>query len=96
MATLSGFGISLLAGTCTLTISLISFGFAIRAGYNNQIAPRTWARPKSVIKNAITGHNNKTKQTNKDRVNDRRGGGNGSGGTFSYWYLQLVKFFNRN
>ena len=85
MATLSGIGITLLAGTCTLTVSLISFGLAIRAGYNKQIAPRTWSRPKSVIKNAITGGRKLTRQQQQDGLKGR----NGRDRTFSYWYIWI-------
>ena len=33
--------------------SLTAFGFAIRYEYNNQLAPRSWSRPKAVLKNVL-------------------------------------------
>ena len=33
--------------------SLICFGIAVRFGANPELAPRTWARPKAVIKNVL-------------------------------------------
>ncbi len=35
------------------TFSFGLFGLAVRFGYNNQIAPRSWSRPQAILKNVL-------------------------------------------
>jgi hypothetical protein len=39
------------AGFCFL--ALLGFSLAVRYGYNGQLAPRTWARPRKVLQNVL-------------------------------------------
>jgi hypothetical protein len=57
MATLQAIGYNFLAGGCCMVVGFSSFGLAIRFGYNDMIAPRTWARPSKVIRNVFRSKN---------------------------------------
>lgn len=53
MATLQQIYVNLIAGCVIGTSSFGLFGLALRFGYNNQLAPRSWSRPKAILKNVI-------------------------------------------
>jgi hypothetical protein len=53
MATLTAIGVNVLVGTGILGLSLVAFGVAVRQGWNDKIAPRTWARPPETLKNVL-------------------------------------------
>jgi hypothetical protein len=54
MATLQQIYVNLLTGCVTGSFSLGLFGLAIRFGFNNQVAPRSWSRPPEILKNVLT------------------------------------------
>lgn len=53
MATLEQIYVNLISGCVTASLSLGLFGLAIRFGFNNQIAPRSWSRPQAILKNVL-------------------------------------------
>ena len=53
MATLQQIYANLFVGAFVGSGSLGLFGLAIRYGYNNGVAPRSWSRPKAIIKNVL-------------------------------------------
>ena len=56
MATLQAIGSNLAFGTAVAIVSLLAFGTTVRLKtFNDKIAPRTWARPKQVLTNALSG-----------------------------------------
>jgi hypothetical protein len=53
MATFQAVVFNLAVGSVVCTVSLVAFSAAVHFGFNSQLAPRTWARPKDVIKNVL-------------------------------------------
>jgi hypothetical protein len=53
MSSFKAIGVNLLIGGSIASMSLVAFGIAVRCGANSFIAPRTWARPKEVLRNAL-------------------------------------------
>jgi hypothetical protein len=53
MATLQQIYVNLLVGSALGSASLGLFGLALRYGYNSQLAPRSWSRPRAILKNAL-------------------------------------------
>ena len=51
--TFSALALSLRLNSAICAASLLAFGIAVRFGANAELAPRTWARPKQVIKNVL-------------------------------------------
>jgi len=55
MATFEAIGLNLAVGSFFTITSLVMFTAAVHWGFNDKLAPRTWARPKDVIKNVLEG-----------------------------------------
>jgi len=55
MATLSQFFGTVVTGTIVTTGSFVAFGVAVKKGWNSNLTPRAWSRPKDVIKNVLRG-----------------------------------------
>ncbi|KAG7359065.1 protein of unknown function DUF221-domain containing protein [Nitzschia inconspicua] len=55
MSTLSQVFANVVAGTFTTSIALILFGSAVRFGWNSNLTPRAWSRPKAILKNCLDG-----------------------------------------
>ena len=53
MATLQQIYANLISGCFTASFSFGLFGLAIRYGFNNQVAPRSWSRPPEILKNVL-------------------------------------------
>lgn len=53
MATFQAIGLNLAIGSGVLVASLVAFSAAVQWEFNAELAPRTWARPKGVLKNAL-------------------------------------------
>jgi hypothetical protein len=53
MATFQQIYANIFFGLVICSLSLIAFGFAIRWEFNSQLAPRTWSRPRAVLKNVL-------------------------------------------
>ena len=53
MATLQQIYVNLISGVFVGSFSLGLFGLAVRYGYNNEIAPRSWSRPMAILKNTL-------------------------------------------
>lgn len=56
MATFQAIGLNLAIGSGVFATSMVLFAVAVQFEFNDKIAPRTWARPKEVIKNVLGGH----------------------------------------
>ena len=54
MATFQALGLNFAIGTGAFAASLIAFTAAVHWEWNSELAPRTWARPKQVIKNVLS------------------------------------------
>ena len=55
MATFQAIGLNLAIGSGVLVTSMLMFTAAVHWELNDKIAPRTWARPRNVIKNVLDG-----------------------------------------
>lgn len=53
MSTFQALGLNVLLGSCVCLVSLGAFASAVHFEYNALLAPRTWARPRDVIKNVL-------------------------------------------
>jgi hypothetical protein len=53
MATFQAIGLNIVVGSVVCGLSLVAFSAAVHCGFNAQLAPRTGARPKNVIKNVL-------------------------------------------
>lgn len=53
MATFRQVFANLFLGSIVGLLSFIAFGLALRFGFNNQLAPRSWSRPKAILKNVL-------------------------------------------
>jgi len=53
MATFQAIGLNLAVGSGVLAASIVAFSVAVHWEWNSEVAPRTWARPKRVIKNVL-------------------------------------------
>jgi hypothetical protein len=53
MATFQQIYANLFLGAIVFCLSLVAFGFAFRWEFNNQLAPRSWSRPKAILKNVL-------------------------------------------
>jgi hypothetical protein len=53
MATLQQIYVNIGTGMVIAFVSFGLFGLAIERGYTNEVAPRSWARPKSILKNVL-------------------------------------------
>ncbi|KAG7355019.1 protein of unknown function DUF221-domain containing protein [Nitzschia inconspicua] len=55
MSTLSQVFANVVAGSFTTSVALILFGSAVRFGWNSNLTPRAWSRPKAILKNCLDG-----------------------------------------
>ena len=55
MSTLSQILGNATMGSVVTTFSFCMFGLAVRLGWNSNLTPRAWSRPKAVIKNCLQG-----------------------------------------
>jgi hypothetical protein len=55
MATFQAIGLNVAIGSGVFVASLIAFSAAVHFEWNSELAPRTWARPRQVIKNILRG-----------------------------------------
>jgi hypothetical protein len=55
MSTLSQIAATVVLGSVTTTVALLLFGSAVRLGWNYNLTPRAWSRPRAVIKNCLEG-----------------------------------------
>jgi hypothetical protein len=53
MATLQQIYVNLISGAFIAVTSFGLFGLVIRKGYTNQVAPRSWSRPKAILTNVL-------------------------------------------
>lgn len=53
MSTLEALGFNVLIYSSVAVFSFAAFSVAVRCGFNAQLAPRTWARPRNVVRNVI-------------------------------------------
>jgi hypothetical protein len=53
MSTFQALGVNLFMGSGFCALSLITFSAAVEFSFNSQLAPRTWARPKAILKNVL-------------------------------------------
>jgi hypothetical protein len=55
MSTLQQIVGTLVSGMVVTTGCLVMFGMAVRLGWNSNLTPRAWSRPKAVLKNCLQG-----------------------------------------
>lgn len=55
MSTLSQIIGNVIMGSIVTTGSFCAFGAAVRFGWNSNLTPRAWSRPKAVLKNVLHG-----------------------------------------
>jgi len=53
MATFRQLYVNFFTGVGVATLSLFLFGLALRFGYHAEIAPRSWSRPRGILKNVL-------------------------------------------
>ena len=71
MATFQAIGLNLAIGSTIFVSSLIAFSAAVHWEWNSELAPRTWARPRQVLKNVLTVKNTSGRPQQQQQQNAR-------------------------
>jgi len=69
MATFQQIYVNLSIGVGTAIVSFALFGLAVRKGYTDELAPRSWSRPRALVKNVLLNSNSSNNNCNHNNSN---------------------------